>query len=208
MAEAENSGSEKTPRRISLSIAAEELANELIVLRATAVEDSPIRACQSIWRLLSVLRACSVLMHQHGDIFAAASAVSSVIEISGQSYGSPRNYDSAHRAAIGEAKNLLLGLWTHLAIADQSEPIAHYFSDVATLTKSAGAPTAPSEPPMEGSFRLPLSRQIICERWIDAKAEIQACLSNTWARDFRTVPAQIMFERQRLRESHGKTDTK
>jgi hypothetical protein len=205
MSDADNIGSPKPPRRISLSIAAEELANELIALRALAEKDSPKRAGESIWRLLSVLSACSVMMRQHGDIFAAASAVSNVIEISGQSHGSPRSYDSAHRAAIGEAKHLLFGLWTYLAAADQSEPVAEYLKDIGELTESL---LALSEPAVRGSTPIGLSRQLICERWVEAKAEIQSRLSSAWERDFRTVPAQIGFERQRVREARGNTAKK
>jgi hypothetical protein len=205
MSDAKNPGSTKPPRRITLSIAAEELANELIALRIIAEKDSAKRAGKSIWRLLSVLSACSVMMRQHGDMFAAASAVSNVIEISGHSHGSPRSYDSAHRAAIGEAKHLLLGLWTYLAAADQSEPVAEYLKDIGELTESL---LAMSEPAVRGSTPIRLSRQLICERWVEAKAEIQARLSSTWERDFRTVPAQITFERRRLRETRGKADDK
>lgn len=198
MCDAENSGSERTARRISLSIAAEELANELIELRTVALKDSPKLASQSISRLLSVLSACSPMMRQHGDIFAAASAVHDVIEISGQSYGSPRFYDSAHRASVGEARNLLLGIWIYLDPSGQIDSIKDYLHDARTLAPLLGA-TTPSELVLPEPTPIRLSRRLFYERWTEAKAEILLHLSAAWERDFRTVPAQIKAERQHLK---------
>ena len=202
MPDDEVAGSAKTPRRISLSIAAEELANELIVLRAIALKDSPKLASQSITRLLSVLSACSTMMRQHGDLFAAASAVSDVIEISGQSYGSPRSYDSAHRAAVGEARNLLLGIWIYLDPLGQVDSIKEYLHDAGTFATLPGA-TNPSGSELPESTPIRLSRQLFYERWVEAKAEIQLRLSVAWERDFRTIPARIKAERQHLTKKRG-----
>ena len=65
--------SKKASRKISLSVAAEELANELIVLCAVTLDDSAKLASRSIGRgLISVVNGCSALMRQYGDLFAAA----------------------------------------------------------------------------------------------------------------------------------------
>jgi len=195
-------GSKKTPRQISLSVAAEELANELIVLRAVALDDSAKLASRSIRRLISVLNACSALMRQHGDIFAAAGAVSDVTEITGPSYGSARSYDSAHRAAVGEAGHLLLGLWIHLDPAGQSESIKEFLAEAGIATASGlSNKKKPNSAASVGAIKSGLNPQLVVKQWVAAKAEILQRLSGAWQRDFRTIPAQISRERTDLRQA-------
>jgi hypothetical protein len=184
--------SKKPPRKISLSKAAEELANELIVLRTVTLEDSAKLARRSIRRLISVVNACSALMRQHGDLFAAAGAVSDVVEITGQSYGSARSYDSAHRAAVGEAGHLLLGLWIHLDPVGQSESMKEFLAKAGIAFASGLA--SKKKPNTAASVGAN-------ERWGTAKAEILQRLSAAWERDFRTIPAQIIRERTVLSQA-------
>jgi hypothetical protein len=191
--------SKKTPRKISLSMAAEELANELIVLRTVTLDDSAKLAGRSIRRLISVVNACSALMRQHGDLFAAAGAVSDVIEITGPSYGSARSYDSAHRAAVGEAAHLLLGLWIHLDPAGQSESLKEFLAE-AGMASATGM--ACKKTPNTGASVVAngagLSPRLVVERWSEAKVELLQRLTAAWERDFRTIPTQINCERKRL----------
>ena len=191
--------SKKTPRKISLSMAAEELANEMIVLRTVTLDDSAKLASRSIRRLISVVNACSALMRQHGDLFAAASAVSDVIEIAGQSYGSARSYDSAHRAAVGEAGHLLLGLWIHLDPAGQSESMKEFLAEagIALATGIACKKTTNTEASVDVN-EAGLNPLLVVERWSDAKPELLQRLTAAWERDFRTIPTQINCERTRL----------
>jgi hypothetical protein len=191
--------SKKTPRKISLSMAAEELANELIVLRTVTLDDSAKLASRSIRRLISVVNACSALMRQHGDLFAAAGSVSDVIEITGQSYDSARSYDSAHRAAVGEAGHLLLGLWIHLDPAGQIESMKEFLAEagIAIAIGVAGEKTANMAASV-GANGTGLSPLLVADRWSEAKAELLLRLSAAWERDFRTIPAQIKCERTRL----------
>ena len=147
--------SEKTPRTISLSVAAEELANELIVLHTVTLDDSAKLASRSIRRLISVVNGCSALMRQHGDLFAAASAVSETIEIAGQSYDSARDYDSAHRAAVGEAGHLLLGLWILLDPAGQSQSMKEFLAEAGiAITSGLAYKTTPNSAASVGAKRL------------------------------------------------------
>ena len=194
--------SKKTRRKISLSTAAEELANELIVLRTVTLDDSAKLASSSIRRLISVVNACSALMRQQGDLFAAAGDVSDVTEITGQSYGSARSYDSAHRAAVGEAGHLLLGLWIHLDPAGQSESMKEFLAEAGIATASGVASKKkPNRAASVGAGGTGLSPQMVVERWGEAKAELLLRLSAAWERDFRTIPAQISRERKRLRQA-------
>jgi hypothetical protein len=183
-------------------MAAEELANELIVLRAAALHDSVDSASHSIMRLISVVNACAALMRQHGDLFAAASNVADVTEITGPSHGSPRYYDSAHRAAVGEAGYLLLGLWDQLDPAGQKESVHEFLAEAGMATISDVAnkqkPKRPSPVCADGTG---LSPQLIVERWGEAKAELLQRLSAAWERDFRTIPAQIVRERTALSQA-------
>ena len=148
------------------------------------------------------------MMRQHGDIFAAAGAVSDVVEICGQSYGSPRSYDSAHRAAVGEARHLLLGLWIHLDPAGDIQSIMEFPIDAGTLTAATAASTKPSESAVPDSNPTNLTRRRFYERWGEARAEILLRLSNAWERDFRTIPTQIKSERQLFTKMHGQGDKK
>jgi hypothetical protein len=194
--------SKKPPRKISLSKAAEELANELIVLRTVTLEDSAKLARRSIRRLISVVNACSALMRQHGDLFAAAGAVSDVVEITGQSYGSARSYDSAHRAAVGEAGHLLLGLWIHLDPVGQSESMKEFLAKAGIAFASGlASKKKPNTAASVGANETGLSPQLVVERWGTAKAEILQRLSAAWERDFRTIPAQIIRERTVLSQA-------
>lgn len=202
-------GSKKTPREISLSMAAEELANELIVLRTVTLDDSAKLASSSIRRLISVVNACSTLMRQHGDLFAAAGAVSDVTEISGQSYGSARSYDSAHRAAVGEAGHLLLRLWIRLDPAGQSESIKEFLAKAGlAIASGVVSKKKPNSSASVAANRTGLSLQLVVERWGEAKAELLQKLSAAWERDFRTIPAQISRERARLRPAQRHNEGK
>ena len=116
-------------------MAAEELANELIVLRTVTLDDSAKLASRSIRRLISVVNACSALMRQQGDLFAAAGAVSEVTEITGQSYGS-RALMTVLTAAVGEAGHLLLGLWVHLDPTGQSESMKEFLAEAGIAIAS------------------------------------------------------------------------
>jgi hypothetical protein len=193
--------SKKSPRKISLSVAAEELANELIVLRTVTLDDSAKLASRSIRRLISVVNACSALMRQHGDLFAAAGSVSDVIEIAGQSYDSARSYDSAHRAAVGEAGHLLLGLWIHLDPAGQIESMKEFLAEagIAIPTGIAGKKTSNTAASVDAN-EAGLNPLLVVERWSDAKPELLQRLSVAWERDFRRIPAQIKSERTHLRQ--------
>ena len=196
------SSSKKTRRKISLSMAAEELANELIVLRTVTLDDSAKLASSSIRRLISVINACSALMRQQGDLFAAAGNVSDVTEIAGQSYGSARSYDSAHRAAVGEAGYLLLGLWIYLDPVGQSESMKEFLAKAGIATAfGVASKKKPNKAASAGANGTGLSPQMIVERWDEAKAELLLRLSKAWERDFRTIPAQISRERTLLRQA-------
>jgi hypothetical protein len=178
------------------------LANELIVLRTVTLDDSAKLASRSIERLTSVVNACSELMRQHGDLFAAASAVSDVIEIAGQSYGSARRYDSAHRAAVGEAGHLLLGLWIHLDPAGQSESMEKFLAKAGiAIASGLACKKKPSTLASAGANKAGLSPRLVLERWSEAKAELLLRLSATWERDFRIIPVRINRERMQLRLS-------
>ena len=183
-------------------MAAEELANELIVLRNVTLDDSAKLASSSIRRLISMVNAYSALMRQHGDLFAAAGAVSDVTEITGQSYGSARSYDSAHRAAVGEAGHLLLGLWIHLDPAGQRESMKEFLAEAGVAIASGLAnKKKPNSAAPVGANEAGLSPQLVVERWGAAKTEILQRLSAAWERDFRTIPAQISRERTDLRQA-------
>jgi len=183
-------------------VAAEELANELIVLRAVTLADSAKLASRSIMRLISVVNGCSALMRQHGDLFAAASAVSEVIEIAGQSYDSARDYDSAHRAAVGEAGHLLLGLWIHLDPVGQGESVKEFLAEAGIpIAPGVASKKNPNSAASHGSSETGLKPQLVVERWGAAKAEILQRLSPAWEKDFRTIPAQISRERADLKRS-------
>jgi hypothetical protein len=194
--------SKKPPRKITLSMAAEELAQELFVLRTVTLDDSAKLARRSICRLISVVDACSILMRQHGDLFAAAGAVSEVIEIAGQSYGSARSYDSAHRAAVGEAVHLLMSLWTRLDPAGQNEAVKEFLSD-AGLADAAKA-TREFIPRIAAAVtknKIGLSPKLVVDKWSEAKAELLQHLSARWQRDFSTILTRIKHERRRLAQS-------
>lgn len=189
----------KTPRRISLSMAAEELANELIALRTAALDDSVELASRSVIRLISVANACSPLMRQHGDLFAAASNVSDVTEITGPAHGSPRHYDSAHRAAVGEAGYLLLGLWDQLDPAGKKESVQEFLTEAGITTISGVAnKQKPNRASTACAIGTGLSPQLIVERWGEAKVKLLERLTAAWERDFRRIPAQIVRERTAL----------
>jgi hypothetical protein len=195
------SSSKKTRRKISLSMAAEELANELIVLRNVTLDDSAKLASRSIRRMISVVDACSALMRQQGDLFAAAGNVSDVTEIAGQSYGSARSYDSAHRAAVGEAGYLLLGLWIYLDQVGQRESMKEFLAKAGATAFGVGCKTKPNKTVSAGANGTGLSPQMVVERWGEAKPELLRRLSEAWERDFRTIPAQISRERTLLRQA-------
>jgi hypothetical protein len=195
------SSSKKTRRKISLSMAAEELANELIVLRNVTLDDSAKLASRSIRRMISVVDACSALMRQQGDLYAAAGNVSDVTEIAGQSYGSARSYDSAHRAAVGEAGYLLVGLWIYLDPVGQRESTKNFLAKAGTTTFGVGSKKNPNKTASAGANGTGLSPQMVVERWGEAKPELLRRLSEAWERDFRTIPAQISRERTLLRQA-------
>ena len=202
-------GSKRTPRMILLSLATEELANELIALRTVTLDDSAKLASSSIRRLISMVNAYSALMRQHGDVFAAAGAVSDVTEITGPSYGSARSYDSAHRAAIGEAGHLLLGLWIHLDPAGQRESMKEFLVEAGVAIASGLAnKKKPNSAAPVGANEAGLSPELVVERWGAAKTEILQRLSAAWERDFRTIPAQISRERTDLRQAQKHKERK
>ncbi len=141
-------------------------------------------------------------MRQHGDLFAAASAVSETIEIAGQSYDSARDYDSAHCAAVGEAGHLLLGLWIHLDPAGQIQSMKEFLAEAGIAIASGLASNKkPNSVASAGANETGLNPQLVIERWDAAKAEILQQLSAAWERDFRTMPAQISRERADLRQT-------
>ena len=190
----------KTSRKISLSMAAEELADELILLRTVTLGDSAKLASSSIRRLISVVDACSALMRQHGDLFAAAGDVSDVIEITGPSYGSARRYDSAHRAAVGEAGHLLVGLWIHLDPAGQIESMKEFLAEAGiAIASGIASKKKPNRVAFAGANGTGLKPQLVVERWGEAKAELLQRLSPAWEQDFRSIPVLIRRERTRLR---------
>jgi len=190
------------PRKLSLSMAAEELANELIVLRTVTLEDSAKLVSRSVRRLISVVNDCSALMREHGDLFAAAGAVSEVIEITGPAFGSARSYDSAHRAAVGEAGYLLYGLRIHLDPVGQCEPMKEFLVEAGiAITSGVASKKEPNSVAPVGTAVTGLSPQQIVERWGETKADLLQHLSAAWARDFRAIPDEIRCERTRFRQS-------
>lgn len=202
MARTKGGSSEKTTRRISLSAAAEELATELLVLRSVTLSNSAKLAAHSVERLISVVNACSELMRQHGDLFAAASAVSDVTEIAGQSHGSPRRYDSAHRAAVGEAGHLLLRLWKHLDPAGQSESMEQFLAAAGIATGADSTDkTAPNTSAPAAANKAGMNPRLVVEQWSEAKTELLLRLSAPWERDFRIIPDRIKRERKQLKRS-------
>jgi hypothetical protein len=207
VARSKGGSGKETTRSISLSAAAEELANELIVLRTVTLDDSAKLASASIRRLISVVNACSALMRRHGDLFAAASAVTNVIEITGPPHGSPRHYDSAHRAAVGEAGHLLLGLWIHLDPAGQIGSINEFLAEAGIPVASGVAYKNKSNTlASAGANKVGMSPLLVIERWSQAKAELLLRLSATWERDFRTIPAQIHRERTQLGQTQQRKE--
>jgi hypothetical protein len=207
VARSKGGSAKKTTRMISLSTAAEELANELIVLRTVTLDDSAKLASLSIRRLISVVNACSAFMRQHGNLFAAASAVTDVIEITGPPHGSPRRYDSAHRAAVGEAGHLLWGLSIHLDPAGQSESIKTFLAEAGiAIASGVACKNKPNTLASAGANKVGLSPLLVVERWSEAKAELLLRLSATWERDFQKIPAQINRERTQLRQTQQRRE--
>ena len=141
-------------------------------------------------------------MGLHGDLFAAASAVSDITEIAGQSHGSPRRYDSAHRAAVGEAGHLLLRLWKHLDPAGQSESMEQFLAAAGIATGADSTDKmAPNTSAPAAANKAGLNPRLVIEQWSEAKTELLLRLSAPWQRDFRIIPDRIKRERKQLKRS-------
>jgi hypothetical protein len=197
MSKAKRLRKKSTTRSITLSEAASKLALELAVLPSLAHGDQASSARYSVVELITLVNIIATPMKEDGDVFANVGGSDDVVEICG------RSYPSAHRAALGEAKEFLDWLWFHL---DQEGRESTHRIWVELGSKGKANSTAYRRAYQQSMNATGMDPDRVVENWQRAKAGIRELLPKEWRRDFNHIGSRIARERASV-ESARRPDT-